>query len=67
MEELVENGKSVIMVSSELPELSGISDRIIVMCEGRITGEFEREEFSEDTILTCALGEDKDEKILEKQ
>lgn len=55
MESLVEAGKSIIMVSSELPEVIGMSDRIAVMSEGRITKVLDKDEFSEETILTCAL------------
>ncbi len=54
MQSLVENGKAIIMISSEMPELIGMSDRILVMCEGRITGELGREKFSQDSILTYA-------------
>ncbi|MCD8370229.1 MAG: ATP-binding cassette domain-containing protein, partial [Clostridiales bacterium] len=57
MEELVASGKSLIVVSSELPEAMGISDRLIVMSEGKITGEFtDREAFDSDTILNYAIG-----------
>lgn len=56
MEEIVAQGKSIIMVSSELPEIMGMSDRIIVMNNGKIAGEFHREEFAEQRILTYALG-----------
>jgi len=38
MQELVKQGKSIIMITSEMPELIGISDRIMVMCEGRVAG-----------------------------
>ena len=41
MNELVANGKSVIMISSELPEVLGMADRIVVMHGGRITGEID--------------------------
>lgn len=56
MEDLVEQGKSIIMVSSELPEVIGMCDRIIIMHEGRITGIIEKDEFSESEILTYAVG-----------
>lgn len=57
MEDLVAEGKSLIVVSSELPEVMGISDRILVMSEGEITKEFtDRNEFNEDTILDYAIG-----------
>lgn len=61
MEELVHSGKSIIVVSSELPEIMGISDRIIIMCEGRKTGELMRGEFTEPAILNFAMGGKKDE------
>lgn len=51
---LVEQGIGVIVISSELPELIGISDRIVVMCEGRITGELQKREFSQEKILKLA-------------
>lgn len=54
MTKLVEEGMSIIVISSELPELIGISDRIITLCEGRLTGEFAREEFSGEKILDAA-------------
>jgi ribose transport system ATP-binding protein len=44
------------MISSELPEILGMSDRIIVMHEGHIAGEFTREEATQEKILSCALG-----------
>ena len=57
MEEMVEAGKSLIVVSSELPEVIGISDRIIVMSEGKITGVLEnKEDFAEDDIMNYAIG-----------
>jgi len=56
MEDIVHNGKSVIVVSSELPEVMGISDRIIIMCEGKKTGELQKEEFAEQVILNYAMG-----------
>lgn len=56
MEELLEEGKSIIMVSSELPEVIGMSDRIIVMREGKIAAIMNRDEFSEQAILSKAVG-----------
>jgi D-xylose transport system ATP-binding protein len=56
MSELVSQGIGIMMISSELPEILGMSDRIIVMCEGRITGKFTREEASQDKILSAAVG-----------
>jgi ribose transport system ATP-binding protein len=52
--DLAEQGMSIVVVSSELPEIITISDRIIVMCEGRITGELSRDQFSEEAIVTLA-------------
>ena len=49
-------GKTIIMISSELPELIGMSDRILVMNEGRVTGELNRDSFSEEKIMTFAAG-----------
>ena len=53
--ELKKQGKAVIVISSEMPEVMGISDRILVMCEGRITGELTAEEATENNILSCAM------------
>ncbi len=53
--ELVASGKSVIMISSELPEVLGMSDRIYVMNEGRIVGEFQQDEASQERIMACIL------------
>jgi ribose transport system ATP-binding protein len=57
MNELSKNGKSIIMISSEMPELIGMSDRIIVMHEGRINGELTPEEYSQERILEIASGD----------
>ena len=54
MNELTREGKSIIMISSELPEILRMSDRILVMCEGRITGEFTIEEASQEAIMEYA-------------
>lgn len=54
MNDYVENGGTIIMVSSELPEVLGVSDRIVVMCEGRVTGELSREEATEQKIMYLA-------------
>jgi ribose transport system ATP-binding protein len=54
MNELKKQGIGVLFVSSEMPEVMGISDRILVMCEGRITGEFAAEEATQDLILEYA-------------
>ena len=56
MNNLAEKGFGVIMISSELPEILGMSDRIIVMHEGRITGQLKREEANESTVMHYATG-----------
>ncbi len=56
MNELTERGVAIIMVSSELPEVLGMSDRIIVVHEGKITGELSREEATQEHIMTLATG-----------
>ncbi len=53
--QLVAEGKSVVMISSELPEVLGMCDRIYVMNEGRIVGELSREEASQESIMSCIL------------
>jgi L-arabinose transport system ATP-binding protein len=53
--ELAVQGMAIIVISSELPEIMGITDRIIVMCEGRIAAEIERSDFDERRILAAAL------------
>lgn len=54
MGELVKAGKALIMISSEIPELMGLSDRIIVLAEGKLTGELPRTEFSQEAIMRYA-------------
>lgn len=54
MNTLKQNGIGVLFVSSEMPEILGISDRIIVMCDGRVTGEFMANEATQNQILECA-------------
>lgn len=57
LRELADQGLAVILVSSELPEIIGMSDRILVMRNGRIVSEFNRAEFSEEIILAAGLSE----------
>ena len=54
--EFAKQGLAIVMISSELPEVMGMSDRMIIMGEGRIRGEFRREEYAQDEILKSALG-----------
>lgn len=56
MNELVEQGMSIIMISSELEELLGMSDRIIVLHEGCLSGELKRDEFSQEFVMQLASG-----------
>jgi ABC-type sugar transport system ATPase subunit len=57
MRRLANEGTAIIMISSELPEIIGMSDRIIVMHDGRITGELSPEEATEERILMLATGQ----------
>ena len=54
MNELVAEGKSIIMISSEMTEILRMSDRIIIMCEGRKTGELGIEEATQERIMHAA-------------
>lgn len=54
---LADEGNAIIMISSEMEELIGLSDRIIVLYEGKITGELSKEEFAQASILELASGE----------
>jgi len=56
MQMLCEKGKAVVMISSEIPEIMGIADRIVVVCEGRVTGELNRDEFDSDVMMNLAIG-----------
>lgn len=55
MGELAQQGYAIIMISSEMPEILGMCDRIVVMCEGRVTGELSREEATQEKILELAM------------
>ena len=54
LNDLAKQGKSIIMISSELPEILRMSHRILVMCEGRITGELSSAEATQERIMTLA-------------
>jgi len=54
MNQLASQGKSIIMISSEMPELLRMSDRVVVMCEGRVTGELDISEATQEKIMTFA-------------
>ncbi|NLD34350.1 MAG: sugar ABC transporter ATP-binding protein, partial [Clostridiales bacterium] len=51
---LAKQGKSIIMISSELPELIGMADRILVMCDGRLTGEVTGAHATQEEIMALA-------------
>jgi len=57
MSSLAKMGKAIVMVSSEMPEVLGMSDRIVVMCEGEKAGELTREQATQERILQLAAGE----------
>jgi D-xylose transport system ATP-binding protein len=53
---LAKEGMAIVLVSSELPEVLGLSDRVIVLHEGKMTGEFTRTEATPETIIAAATG-----------
>ena len=53
---LAESGLAVVMISSELPEVLGLSDRVIVLHQGKVTGEFTREKATPEAVMACATG-----------
>jgi rhamnose transport system ATP-binding protein len=54
---LAKSGVGVLMISSELPEVLGVSDRILVMREGALVAEFSHDEASEEAIMSAAMGQ----------
>jgi inositol transport system ATP-binding protein len=54
--QLAEQGKTIILVSSELPEILGLCDRVVVLYHGRISGEYVRSELSQELIMNAAMG-----------
>ncbi|GAD03395.1 D-xylose transport ATP-binding protein XylG [Agarivorans albus MKT 106] len=58
MYQLVKQGISIIMVSSELPEVLGISDRVLVMHEGKLKGLLDNQNLSQEMVMDCALAEE---------
>lgn len=57
--ELVKQGLAILMISSELPEILGMSDRVLVMHRGRITGQFSKNEATPENVMECAIGMDR--------
>ena len=58
MNDLAAKGMAIIMISCEMPEIVNMCDRIVVMSEGKITGELEKEEFDQEKILHYVFAED---------
>ena len=58
--QLVEQGKAILMISSEMEELMGMSDRIIILAEGKVSGELLKDEFNQELIMQYASKERKD-------
>ena len=52
--QLAQDGTAFLLVSSEMPELLAVCDRIYVLCDGRLTGEFGRDAFDQETIMEAA-------------
>ena len=61
MSDMAAEGKAIVMISSEMPELLGMCDRILVMCEGRNMGIFTREEFDQVRLMAAATGTKKED------
>ena len=53
---LAKTGIAIVLVSSELPEVLGLADRVLVLYEGRLTGEFTRKKATPENIMACATG-----------
>jgi D-xylose transport system ATP-binding protein len=56
VDQLAKMGLGVVLVSSELPEVLGLADRVLVLHEGRLTGEFTRTEATPEAVMACATG-----------
>jgi rhamnose transport system ATP-binding protein len=59
--ELAASGLAVLMISSDLPEVLGMADRILVMREGRLVGELSREQAGEEAVMSLATGQRRDD------
>lgn len=58
MRELASAGKGILVISSEMPELLGMSDRVLVLCDGAIAGELDREQATQERVIAMASGEE---------
>jgi inositol transport system ATP-binding protein len=67
MSRLVQEGKAIIMISSELPEILGMSDRILVMHEGKVGGIFERKAATQESIMQAATGHGLDAQVQQEE
>jgi rhamnose transport system ATP-binding protein len=56
LSDLAGQGVAILMISSELPEVLGMADRVLVLFEGKLAGEFSRAEADEDRIMHAAMG-----------
>jgi len=63
---LLKENKAIIMVSSDMPEVISMSDRIIVMKDGRLVAELERDEISEESVLKNSIGGKTDDRSKKK-
>ena len=57
LNELKKYGTAVVMISSDMPEIIGISDRVVVMHEGTVSGELQRKDLTQEKIMKLAVGE----------
>jgi ABC-type sugar transport system ATPase subunit len=56
MDDLAKEGKAILLISSELEEVLSMADRVLVMREGRVSGEFSRGEATQESVMTAATG-----------
>ena len=56
MSQLASEGMAIIMISSEMPEVLGMSDRILVIANGKVAGRLDRESATQEKIMECAVG-----------
>ncbi len=67
LSKLAGEGKAIIVISSEMPEVMGISDRIVVMHEGEVTGVLNRDQFSQELLMRYATGGSAVEELKQQQ